>query len=285
MFDTRNLTDVPSFEDKLIPDQYQSLTAVINYAYSKHHGYDFNFVHIDKGDLMPHFSIPWHRVFYFSEKIKKMEHDDACKWFLYVDTDAFVRGFTTPLDEFIGEMSSKYDINEDVGAIFAQEQLHLPEMTWTLHAVNAGVYLVHANQKSQRLFNTWVAAASDDLELETTWPAEQGVLTELVFPGKFVTRLGAKLPDGRHAGAHARLSHHEDISHDLALVNMTEMNSPWGWFVEHVWSGPGWEKRGTDYMEMLESIDAARPDRFASLLSEVRNHISTWVPHASASGK
>lgn len=282
MFDTRELEDVPHFGGKLYPaDKYPSLTAVINYKYAKKFGYDFTFAHMDKADRDPKFSIPWHRVFYFADRLKERSDEDACKWFLYLDTDAFLHDFDTPLESFIARMASRYNINRGVGAIFSQEQEHPPEMTMTLHGVNAGVYLIHSNANSRRLFDTWSASASDDPDLEKAWPAEQGVLTEMVFPGKYVTRLGPLRPDGQfHESASARLKQHGDIdvASTLALVNMTEMNSPWGWFVEHIWSGPGSEKRGTDFMGMLGSIYATDPDHFDELLSAVRTHVSTWSP-------
>lgn len=279
MFDTRDLVDVPVFDGKLMPDlhHYQSLTAVINYAYAHKFGYKFNFVSMDKANMNPNFSIPWHRVFYFADRLNTLKEQAGCTWLMYVDTDAFMHDFTTSLDSFISSLSSKYNIDKDVGAIFAQEQT-TPLMTQTYHEVNAGVYLVQSNEQSRRLFDTWSAAASDDIDLEKAWPAEQGVLTELLFPGKYMTRMGELLPDGQHKAASARLGQHDDVASSVAVVNMTEMNSPWGWFVEHIWSGPGSEKRGTDYTDMLDRIDATDPHMFSYLLHSARKHMSSWYP-------
>merc|ERR1719316_1649822 len=187
MFDTRNLTDIPSFDGKLVPLQYWSLTAVLNYAYAKQFGYKFTFVHPDKHRLLSKFNIQWHRVFYFAERLRKVQQrqQGQCTWLLYLDTDAFVRDFETSLPRFLSRIASKYHIKDDVGAIFAQEQAHPPSMPYSWHAVNDGVYLVHANGQSRRFFDVWQSAASDDSELEKKWPAEQGVLTELYFPGKY----------------------------------------------------------------------------------------------------
>merc|ERR1719487_149706 len=233
---------------------------------------------MDKADMNPKFGAPWHRVFYFADRLGTLKDQEQCKWFLYLDSDAFMHDFTTSLETFISSMASKYNIPKSVGAIFAQEQAHPPSMPTTYHGINAGVYLVQSNAQSRSLFDTWAAAANDDVDLAQTWPAEQGVLTELVFPGKYVTRMGKLLHDKTHESASARLGQHDDVAGDIALVNMTEMNSPWGWFVEHIWSGPGSEKRGTDYTAMLESIYATDPDHFAHLLGRVREHTSTWYP-------
>jgi len=274
MFDTRKLTDIPSFMGSLVPDQYWSLTAVLNYAYAKQFGYLFTFVHLDEDNMLPKYNVAWHRVFYFAERLSKLQQvqREHCTWLLYLDTDAFVRGFNESLATFISTMASKYHIRNDVGAIFAQEQTYPPVMPYTWHAVNAGVYLVHSNEQSRHLFKVWQSAAGDDVQLQKAWPAEQGVLTELEFPGKYYTKLGKK---------HAQLRKHGQILDAVALVNMTEMNSPWGRFIEHVWSGPGSEKRGTDYTDMLARINAAKPEMFSQLLREVRDHVVTWAPKLS----
>mmetsp|Transcript_113927 Transcript_113927/g.362276 ORF Transcript_113927/g.362276 Transcript_113927/m.362276 type:complete len:180 (+) Transcript_113927:36-575(+) len=155
MFDTRPLSDEPSFMGDLMPDQYVSLSAVLNFHYAKKHGYTFSFVHMDEATMRQNFSVPWHRVFYFADRLTKdtqvyiREASDQCKWYLYLDTDAFVRDASTSLPAFIGDLAARYPIPEDVGAIFAQEQTHSPEMTFTFHAVSAGVYLVRANAHSR----------------------------------------------------------------------------------------------------------------------------------------
>lgn len=280
MFDTRNLTSIPSYNGKLVPLQYYSLTAVINYAYAKQFGYKFTFVHPDKHKLLANYNVQWHRVFYFAERLRKLKESQTqkCMWFLYLDTDAFVRDFETPLHTFIHRMASKYHMGEDVGAIFAQEQADPPYMPYSWHAVNDGVYLVRANAQSRHFFDVWQSAAGDDEDLAKAWPAEQGVLTELYFPGKYYTRVN------KHGGggSHARLRKHGDISSAVALVNMTEMNSPWGRFVEHIWSGPGWKKRDTDYIDMLTRINASEPKRFTGLLQEARAHVVAWMPDAAS---
>lgn len=267
MLDTRTLADEPSFMGMLVPDQYVSLTAVLNYAYAKRFGYNFSFVHVKK--LRQNFSSPWHRVFYFNDLLVNESNDQRCKWYLHVDTDAFVRPPWKPMPAVISDLGARYHIGDDVGAIFAQEQIHPPMMPWTLHAVNAGVYLFQRNARSRHLFAEWVAAASDDPLLKATWPAEQGVLTELRFPGRYHTGLKLK---------HARLRRHDNVAADIALVNMTEMNSPWGRFVEHIWSGPGSNLRAHGFMDALQAIGDAEASKFRTLLVEARRHMVSWTP-------
>lgn len=282
MFDSRNLTDERSVFGMLVPQQYQSLTAVLNYAYAKQFGYNFTFVQPDVNRLRPKYSLVWHRVFYFAERLSKIRQTgNQCTWLVYIDTDAFVREFRTPLHEFLSRMASKYHISDDVGAIFAQEQTDPPMMPWTWHAINGGVYMVQVNERSRHLFDVWQNASKDDEELKHEWPAEQGVLTELYFPGKYHTRQG---PFNGVDKGHAHLRKHDSISNDIALVNMTEMNSPWGRFIEHDWSGPGWQKRERSFTDMLARINASEPERFEQLLNEARGHRVEWVPTAPGSG-
>lgn len=271
MFDTREPEKVPAWLGVLMPqpNHYVSLTTVLNYAYAKKYGYDFRYVHLDASHLRTNFSAPWHRVFYFQERLRNETDDSSCRWYLHVDSDAFVRPPWRSLPEFLTDVAKRYSINSDTGAIFAQEQQLPPDMPHTLHAVNAGVYLVHPNARSRHLFQVWASAATDDPLLQAQWPAEQGVLTELRFPGRYYT--GLKLH-------HARLHKHEDIATDLSLVNMTEMNSPWGRFVEHLWSGPGSDLRHRGFLDALKDVQAEDGPTFHRLLAEARRRIVPWAP-------
>jgi len=268
MFDTRDLTDEPVLDGELAPDHYWSLTAVLNYAYAKRHGYRFRWVHLDKQSRLTNYSVVWHRVFYFKEQLAALHGPASCSWLLHLDTDSFVREFQTDLPAFVEKMAHAYGIRDDVGVIFSQEQSVPGHFHSHKRWINAGIYLIQVNAQAQLFFDKWQSAAADVPAIQHRWPAEHGVLTEMAFPGQYITAPG-----------HARLRDRGRINDLIALVNMTEMNSPWGRFIEHAWSGIGREHRKTDFLDALKKIDAADPDVFHRLLAEVRQqHVVAWSP-------
>jgi hypothetical protein len=241
-------------------------TVVLNRAYAHRHGYDFEYVQVPESDQ----NEVWGKVMYIAEQLNALASRDECTWLLFLDSDAFVHEPNVDLPSFISNLTTRYNIRQDIGLVVAQEQYI--ENDFPLHEpwLNGGVFLVQANPNSLRLFNMWLCAGKHGRpEWQTDFPGEQGVLTELVT--------GWVSPEfGGTNGYDAPKRNNFDKL--VAVVNMTEMNSPWGHFVEHIWGGVGVKRRRTDYAAALAEIGGIDPDAFQGLLSKARGHAIHWQP-------
>lgn len=180
--------------------------------------------------------------------------------------------FATPLPQFISGLALRYGITKEVGAIFAAEQpingvFHGPHWLderdcWS---VNSGVYLVRVSKQAEALFAAW---RDDALEVPAWWrrtdgchPQDQQTLTRLIVRA-FQKGNAKDLSPGSSA----------------AVVNMTEMNSPWGRFAKHMWSGPGVDLQQEEYTAALRRARVADPAVFTRLLDAARRSIQHWPP-------
>jgi len=273
-------------------DAYWAMTAVINLEYAKKFEYSFRWIEptIDKSALS--FNVNWLKLLYLKHRLAELSTSSACSWVLYLDTDAIVRESDLPLSDFLGDLSARYPSIKNTSAIFAQEDsipaafasgdaslFSFLENTrprrkgfispW--HHVNAGVFFLKAGAQSEALVDAWLESGRHDQRARNRWPAEQGTLTELLFPGRYNTTLPP-------CPCHAEVAPHASLQGSFAVVNFTEMNGPWGRFVKHDWSGPGGERRVSDFEEELMRIGVADAGSFAASLREVGTCSLRWTP-------
>mmetsp|Transcript_65648 Transcript_65648/g.182654 ORF Transcript_65648/g.182654 Transcript_65648/m.182654 type:complete len:321 (-) Transcript_65648:24-986(-) len=253
---------------------YWVAAAILNSEYATRFGYEFRLVR-------PRFtrgSYPgWFKVMYMVERLEALSMAGRCAWMLYMDSDAFVRESNLPLDVYLADLADRYAIPHDVGAIFALEQnlTGAPEDpgNWPPQAefLNTGVFLVQSSPWGRGLFDAWLAAARAVLQrrLWTTWPGEQGILSELLRPGSYAEAKSAYRPV-------------PDLHRSFAAVNMTELNSPWGRFVQHSWgkTATATVLRERSFRDALLRIDGARPDRLAALRGKAFQGAVAWTPWA-----
>merc|ERR1712187_1042121 len=110
------------------------------------------------------------------------------------------------------------------------------------------------------LFNAWEDAARDaDPSLKEAWPADKAILTELVFPGRYAR---ARIP---------RMSAHGSLNRTAAVVDMVEMNSPWGRFAVHAWSYHDFFRESV-FIDGLVRIQLSRATAAARQLDHVRRN-------------
>eukprot|EP00928_Gymnodinium_smaydae_P063719 TRINITY_DN47214_c0_g1_i1.p1 TRINITY_DN47214_c0_g1~~TRINITY_DN47214_c0_g1_i1.p1 ORF type:complete len:292 (-),score=39.39 TRINITY_DN47214_c0_g1_i1:103-978(-) len=271
-FEILTLDDRPLARNvgELKSNDHRSMTAVLNQAYASHWGYSFNIVHWNwsrvRRSRYRRFHPAWGKVFFLHNRLRELEAASAngaegasaCTWLLYLDSDAYVREFDVPLPIFLQGLAERYaslgsllrlqpasdgvgagsahavagsaQMQLAPGAIFTRERsvAHAvdgnfrPRRAW----INSGVFLLRAGKKAAMLIDDWLALgdAADD-KLRHAWPWDQVALTELLRPGAFPwTRWSL------NASSH-------NLSGVAALVDMVEMNSPWGRFVQHLWAG------------------------------------------------
>lgn len=276
---------------------YWVMAAVLNRAYASRFGYAFRLVR-------PRFDIPtgttdapsypgWHKVMYLAERLLESEQpwqgsgtgkQEQCRWLLYLDGDAFVREHDLPLPAFLSGLATRYPSSPATSVIFAAEQ---PVVGWNITAgpvpggvnpaapfLNTGVFLVRAGAGSSaaHLFRSWLAAAAGVVHrrLWTSWPGEQGVLSELVRPGTY-------------SQARSNAPRSSRLRNAVLVINQTEMNSPWGRFVQHSWGREATEAllRTQALTDALLRIGVAEPKRFRQLVREAQDLAESWLvwPH------
>lgn len=250
MLDDRTL---PSTVD---PKSYWGLNAVINYAYAEKFGYKFHIVRPNLNGTHIDYDVEWMRPLYILDHFRERKENTGCTWLLYLDSDAFVREFDLPLDVYMRGLASTYNISEDVGGVVARERpiSFVPDGLGTY--LNPGVLFVQANAQGQFLLRKWIEAGRlpENNYWKTHFPREMGVLTNI-------------------------WDNNPEIKSVLATVDMLEINSPWGRFVQHTWSGPSGDKMiMTEPSEMLLKIDARETYKFDRLMAQVVSHAVSWTP-------
>lgn len=245
MFDTRSIT---GHEQADIP--YWSFAAALNNNYAEKFGYGFRFLHAPDAERGDWFQPQWEKVSAIKHRLDELGRSAApgsCTWLLYLDTDAYVRMHDTPLHTFLSALAARRQLPDKVSMILAQEEpipgWFDPPEAW----INTGVMMIEAGNRSQGLVDAWVAARRDlvDPFILHKFPYDQGVFTEFMWPGTEHARGRTRHPLPFDAGL-------------VGLVPMREMNSPWGDFVQHIWGGPGSEKRKTDYLEEFVRLGGQR---------------------------
>lgn len=246
--------EVLTMDDRPLPhsvfsmgeQRYWALAAALNAAYAAHWSYKFTYVKLNSS-AMPGYHPAWAKVFYLSERIRQATETGQCRWFLFLDSDAYVREYDVPLDIFLAALGKQYRIRADVGAIFAREEdpdiehlgVSIPglreyyqnyrfEAAW----LNSGVLLAQSGAKGQQLFEAWEQAAREaGSALRSRLPADTAVLTEMINPGLYpLARTTAQRPMPGNDGQQ------QPINRTVAVVHMVVMNSPWGRFAAHAWS-------------------------------------------------
>lgn len=253
---------------------YWSLTAVINHEYARQFKYNFRVVRPNISNVSAlGYSVNWLKPLYVRQRLEEMADTPGCLWLISMDSDSFVRESDLPLDVFLDGLAKKYGMKHDVGGVFAQEVSIQGAFTSPWHHVNAGVFMMQSNVHSRKLVNAWIESGRDDPDARVEWPAEQGTITELLFPGKYITKIVG------NRAQKARTVSFDDRGH-VGVVNMSEFNSPWGRFIEHMWSGPGVETRGTDPKRMLTRMDLMDEHRYKAVAVEVAKGTVLWMPPA-----
>eukprot|EP00435_Cladocopium_sp_Y103_P022066 s162_g5.t1 len=206
---------------------------------------------------------------------------EGCKWILYLDSDAFWRSGQLQLQHMLEHLLSRYQLPRDCGTsgIFAREQ-PMQYLNITRSAVppgakplapflNTGVFLLRADcPEALQLLDAWLLAAAEAprKRLWNTWPAEQGILSELLVPGSYPPAATGTKVEGPKPG------------HTVAIVNMTEFNSPWGRFIHHAWGSEATDGllRHQAMTDALLRIGAADPKVFVQLCRGVLRSSFWW---------
>lgn len=248
---------------------YWVMTGLINYAYASRFAYTFRLV---RPSMQSAADYPgWNKVLYLRDRLSELGAGSACTWLLYLDADAFVREPDLPLPVLLGSLARRYAIPARAGALLAREENLTGSLAEPPAAafLNTGVMLLRSGASGRELLDAWLLAGRhvEHRRLWNTWPGEQGILSELLLPGSY--------PPAKSSSASGRA-----LRRSFAVVNMTEMNSPWGRFVQH-----NWGKTATDCLlrdlalrDALLRLDCLKPACLAGLRRGVQAHTVSWTP-------
>jgi len=286
MFDTRDLASNHDPEELQKEQKIYNFATVLNYAYARRHGYNFLYVRSTE-PASKELRVTWRRWAYLVDHLADLQSSGRCTWMLVLDSDAFVREEELPIDMFLADIGRRYSVPATTGGVMARERKvwkaskaqssHPETHEWyslenkeykSYGWVNPGVAIFNAASEPLRQLVETMSTAPEHISCcKVGWPTDMAVLSELLDPGFYpLARI-----QGRETNATA-------VSGTISLVDMLEMNCPFGRFVSHVWSGWGKDMRQTAFKDALLRIDAWNVDRFSSLIGEIKNeHSSEWL--------
>lgn len=247
-----------------LPFKYVTMAALINYLYAEKLGYKFRYVKVDENRRCSGWSDVWHRPFYFADRLAK-QRKGGCSQYLHVDSDAFISSRVS-MDEEVAWLRSAYNIPEDWGAIMSEET-HIdgtdyPENKWA--SISPAVMLVQGNEHGFNFLKEWIQAGTRAHPFfRTNWPAEMGVVTELLRPGRY---LRAHV-DGNYSG----------VAKSVGVVGVRELQSPWGNYTRHF----GGKFKSENYKEFWNALVSALGGKselrkLPELLRRVHVSVEDW---------
>ena len=161
-------------DNRALGKEYNSLTACINYEYSKKHGYDFIYYRpylndktnyelnncLDSKGKPRHAS--WSKIL-STKKALELKYD----YIVYIDTDCIFKDFSRTIEQYIKPFPEK-------------DVMFLDDKPWGATYPCAGFYICKVTPESKKLMNDWYAL--DLPENNTKHPWEQAALVK-IFKG------------------------------------------------------------------------------------------------------
>jgi len=167
---------------------YWAMNAVINKAYADKWGYAFTLAVPQK--QTPRMSKKpansWYRVPFLHQRLADAQaRKEKCGWIVYMDSTSFIRNHDVPLSRFLDGLFKDQPMHPRTGGIFQWDAKNNG-------LVSDSSFLLQVNGHGEDLVNAWRQSGEAD-EAMRFEAAEQGTLTELLFPGKVATRSGQAL--------------------------------------------------------------------------------------------
>ena len=135
------------------------------------------------------YSVNWLERLYVRQRLEEIADTTGCSWLISMDLDSIVREIDLPLDVILDGLAEKYGLKHGVGGVFAKEVFIQGAFTSPWHHVNASVFMTQSSVHGMKLVNAQKEPGRDHPDARVEWPAEQGTITELLFPGKYITKI------------------------------------------------------------------------------------------------
>ena len=155
--------------------------------------------------------------------------------------------------EWLGELGEKYGISTDIALILAREKTVRDHVAEVNNWLNGGVLIVKVSNDAVQLLEAVIRgglaykkkgeeahrtaetneASIKEFDVFSEWPAEQGILTNLwneSSQGYQMTNWNTTADDWLNLRSEAGFK-----TNNIAVVDILEMNGPWGRFIKHEW--------------------------------------------------
>jgi len=240
-----------------------SMNAVLNKAYADRWGYGFTLAQPQDQSLRwsKRPAASWYRVPYLQERLQaQMARKERCGWLAFLDSAAFIQDHSVSLPAYLDGLFKDQPLNLRTGGIFQWDQKKRG-------LVSDKVFLVQVNGHGEELLNAW--RSSGDLDEAMRFEAaEQGTLTELLFPGKVATRSGKALK--LFEVAHAKTVGGEPLRGKVTVLE--DSSDQWGGFIRDTsHQAPGLQRKLS--LEQLQRLGLAGT-RFNERLSALSSGVA-----------
>jgi hypothetical protein len=188
--------------------RYYVLSHYINTRYAQHHGYAFRRI-IDRMENSTR-DVVWSKVYHLLHSVDWSLYD----YVVAVDSDAWFTNVSFPLHDMLNcfapdmllSSSPSHSSSSSPSFLFSLDYAVVAERRQDL---NAGVFIMRTTTIARRILELWwdLAELPTYMQLQQQWPAEQGVLNELlmhntsIFPHTHIRSLPRQIMYG-HAAAY-----------------------------------------------------------------------------------
>lgn len=248
---------------------FWSMNAMINKAYADKWGYRFTLAK-PEAMLSSHVAESWYRVPWLQERLRSK--NAACGWMLYMDSTAFVQNHQVSLSRYLDDLFKDQPMNLRTGGIFQWDARRSG-------MVSDKIFFIQANGHGEELMNAWRSSSSED-EAMSFEAAEQGTLTELLFPGKVATRSAKamKLFQVSHAKIH--VGSEQLRGEATVLFSAGTEGQCWGDFIQDTSLAPEAvkKKRSLEQLRRIGLVGARFNERLPALSAAMRGwKVPTWT--------
>jgi len=237
---------------------YWKKTAVINWLYSKKYAYDFTYIHvISMPEACQGWAIQACKPWILNDAFFPQDASASKTCGLYLDSDAVIADSGGSLNRLYDNITQQIchgaaTCDDRVGLVLEMEE----GASWA--CVNTGVFLIANNDVGRNIFKSWIDAQHlpENEYFKRNWPYEQAVFENLV---------GVHNVDPSNVGLWSVPEHPGKVG----ITRARTMNTPWGAFIRHIWSGPGNRLRLTVYDEMLQDLGIDSISKLNDALDEI----------------
>eukprot|EP00435_Cladocopium_sp_Y103_P052387 s781_g16.t1 len=248
---------------------FWSMNAMINKAYADKWGYHFTLAK-PEATLSSHVAESWYRVPWLQERLGS-ERSAACGWMLYMDSTAFIQNHQVSLSRYLDDLFKDQPMNLRTGGIFQ----------WDARRnglVSDKIFFIQVNGHGEELMTAWRSSSSQD-EAMSFEAAEQGTLTELLFPGKVATRSAKAMK--LFQVSHAKIVGSEQLRGKATVLDAQGTEGQcWGDFIQDTSLAPEAvkKKRSLKQLQRIGLVGARFNERLPALSAAMRGwKVPTWT--------